>query len=342
MDTNHQQDKIDAINTKITQHVITAIEEGIATGVWSPPWAQGLDQLNPVNPVTGKRYTAGNRINLAITAMMFDYGAHWATYDQWASLSRHAGECVIERATTDPRKLRRPSQERCEEHACALVNVARGERGTYALRPIIAKVRDEDGIERERTTGFAPYTVFAAKQVSGYVEPAPVKIDHDDTTAFDEAAAYVERIGAIVEHSDTTGAGWAPTTDVIYMPAPSRWADPEAYWSVLVHELTHWTGHPDRLDRIGCRPPTDMASEVYAREELIAELGSAFHLAHLGRSATVRDDHMQYLAGWLKILKGDSHAIWKAAVFAEAASKELGRRFGIAATKEEPALVQHS
>jgi antirestriction protein ArdC len=50
---------------------------------------------------------------------------------------------------------------------------------------------------------------------------------------------------------------------------------------------------------------------------------------------------MQYLAAWLKILKADSHAIWKAAAFAESASKELGRRFGIAHLKED-SLVQHS
>lgn len=323
------QDKIERVNEQITAKVIASIGEGLATGSWTPPWQANPNALNPVNPITGRRYTGGNRFNLAVLAAMMGRGTHWATYDQWASLSRHAAECVTSRTTSDPRKLRRPKRDDCESYGCDLVHVRKGEHGTYALRPIIRKDRVTD---EERTVGFAPYTVFSSDQIDGYTEPAPAAVVHDANAdaQFAEAAAYAERIGVTLEHSvSCESPSWSPSSDVVTMPSTDRWSDPDAYWSALVHEMIHWTGHPDRQDRIGCRSPIEYGSPTYAREELIAELGSAFHLAHLGRISHPREDHMQYLAGWLKILNEDSQALWKAATFAESASKMLGRRFGI-------------
>ena len=337
MNTMSHDEKISALNEKITNLVIEAIQTGIATGNWSPPWAAGPDIWSPMNPVTGRRYTGGNRANLGMLSWAYGFGSHYATYDQWASLSRHTPACLAARQTTDPRKLRRPSREVCEQHDCELVHVRKGERGHYALRPILRKMRDDDGVERERIVGFQPYTVFVSNQVAGYVEPKPVTIVHDEDTGaqFAEAEAYARTIGVDLRHSDTDGAYYQPALDYITMPALERWQDPEDYWSVLVHEMIHWTGHKDRLARPGIVEVCGQGSETYGREELVAELGAAFHLAHMGRSATVRQDHMEYLAGWLKILSDDPTALWKAATAAEHASTMLGRRFGIATVPDK-------
>jgi antirestriction protein ArdC len=40
--------------------------------------------------------------------------------------------------------------------------------------------------------------------------------------------------------------------------------------------------------------------EGYAREELVAELGSAFLCADLGITPEVRDDHAAYIGHWLE------------------------------------------
>jgi antirestriction protein ArdC len=48
-------------------------------------------------------------------------------------------------------------------------------------------------------------------------------------------------------------------------------------------------------------------------EELIAEIGSAFLCAELGISPTPRQDHANYIAHWLKVLKNDKKAIFYAA-----------------------------
>ena len=83
----------------------------------------------------------------------------------------------------------------------------------------------------------------------------------------------------------------------------------------------HATRHPSRLDRDFGRQR--FGDEGYAREELVAELGSAFIAADLGLSLEPREDHAAYLASWIKVLRGDKRAIVSAASHAERAVKFL-------------------
>jgi antirestriction protein ArdC len=59
--------------------------------------------------------------------------------------------------------------------------------------------------------------------------------------------------------------------------------------------------------------------EGYAREELVAELGSAFLSADLGLTPEVRDDHSAYIESWLEVLQKDKRAIFQAAAHAQRA-----------------------
>ncbi len=59
--------------------------------------------------------------------------------------------------------------------------------------------------------------------------------------------------------------------------------------------------------------------EGYAREELVAELSSAFLCADLGITPEVREDHASYIAEWLDVLKNDKRAIFSAASHAQKA-----------------------
>jgi antirestriction protein ArdC len=82
-----------------------------------------------------------------------------------------------------------------------------------------------------------------------------------------------------------------------------------------LHELTHWTKHPARLDRDFGRKR--FSDEGYAKEELVAELGAAFMCAEVGITPVVRDDHAAYLQHWLSVLKADKRAIYSAAAPAQ-------------------------
>ena len=86
---------------------------------------------------------------------------------------------------------------------------------------------------------------------------------------------------------------------------------------------THWTKHATRLDRDFGRKR--WGDEGYAREELVAELGSAFLCADLELTPEVREDHSAYIASWLEVLKGDKRAIFSAAAHAQRAADFLHR-----------------
>jgi antirestriction protein ArdC len=59
--------------------------------------------------------------------------------------------------------------------------------------------------------------------------------------------------------------------------------------------------------------------EKYAMEELVAELTSAYCCAQLNISPIPREDHAQYIANWLQVLKKDKKAIFYASARAQEA-----------------------
>src|SRR6202035_92013 len=112
-------------------------------------------------------------------------------------------------------------------------------------------------------------------------------------------------------------AYYAIDADYIAMPPIESFTDAESFYSTLSHETCHWTRHERRLDRDFGRK--SWGDEGYAREELVAELGSAFLCADLELTPEVREDHASYIASWLQVLKNDSRAIFSAASDAQRA-----------------------
>ena len=103
------------------------------------------------------------------------------------------------------------------------------------------------------------------------------------------------------------------------MPPFEFFKDPESYYATLSHECTHWTRHPERLNRDFGRKK--WGDEGYAMEELVAEMGSAFLSADLGLSPEIMTDHAAYIGSWLKVLKEDKRAIFNAAAHAQRAAE---------------------
>jgi antirestriction protein ArdC len=76
--------------------------------------------------------------------------------------------------------------------------------------------------------------------------------------------------------------------------------------------MAHWSGASNRLDRdLSGR----FGNEAYAAEELIAELSAAFLCAEYQIDGDLR--HAGYIASWLRILKNDNKAVFKAAALAQ-------------------------
>ena len=82
----------------------------------------------------------------------------------------------------------------------------------------------------------------------------------------------------------------------------------------MAHELTHWTGAAKRLDRFS----RFNDRTAYAFEELVAEIGNCMLCAQLGLEPEF-DQSAAYVEGWLKALKEDNRAIFRAASEAQKA-----------------------
>ena len=113
-------------------------------------------------------------------------------------------------------------------------------------------------------------------------------------------------------------AFYAPGADFVAVPPPGAFREPIDWHRTALHELGHWTGHRSRLDR---DQRGAFGSADYAREELVAEMASAFACASLSIQPTVR--HADYIGSWLAVLREDEKAIFRAASAASKAADHL-------------------
>ena len=172
------------------------------------------------------------------------------------------------------------------------------------------------------TSSTGCYTVFNVEQIEGLPSPyyqlaEPVL---DPVQRIQHAEAFFAATGANIRHGGNQ-AYYAIGSDHIQLPPFESFQDAESYYATLAHETTHWTRHPNRLDRSFGRKR--YGDEGYAQEELVAELGSAFLSADLGITPEVRDDHAAYIDSWLEVLKKDKRAIFSAAAHAQRAADFL-------------------
>ena len=287
----------------ITAQIVEAIEAGALT--FAMPWnSKGRASGLPFNASTGNAYNGINILRLWVgeSANGFSTNA-WASYKQWQAKG-------------------------CQ--------VRKGEKGTPIVffKPLEIERKGADGDPEKATIPLIRLsTVFNADQVEGYASPAASETEEDKTARLKAADLFVGNAGADIRHGGDA-AFYRPSADYIQMPNRSQFVGTdtstatESYYSTLLHELTHWTGNKRRLDRLEFK--NSFGSEGYAFEELVAELGAAFLCQSLGVTVTPRQDHAAYIQSWLKVLKNDSRAIFKAAAQAQKAADYL---HGLQATK---------
>lgn len=202
--------------------------------------------------------------------------------------------------------------------------VRKGERGTtivYADRftPEAERSRAESEGGDPRAIPFLKrFTVFNVAQIDGLPErfaaqtpPLPEREQVPIAEALIAATGADFRIGG-------SKAFYAPGADYVQVPPQPAFRHQIDYYRTALHELGHWTGHGSRLARDQSH---GFGSRDYAREELCAELASAYLCAALGIVPTVR--HADYLAGWLDVLRADDRAIFRAASAASKAADYL-------------------
>jgi antirestriction protein ArdC len=124
--------------------------------------------------------------------------------------------------------------------------------------------------------------------------------------------------------------------DVVNMPALMDFQSREHYYLTYFHELSHWTGHPDRLNRI---EPSKFGDEKYSKEELVAEMSACFLSAHCGIvMEELVENSAAYLQSWINVLHGDARLLMTAASAAQRAADFLLAPLEIAGTAPQPEM----
>ena len=129
---------------------------------------------------------------------------------------------------------------------------------------------------------------------------------------------YLGRTGVKLSHSEGDQAFYRPSTDEVVLPIRKQFVSTAEYYSTVFHELTHSTGHPTRLNRL--TQPSFFGTDDYSKEELVAEIGAATLVNHVGlETGSSLRNNAAYIQNWLGVLKNDKRFIVSAAGRAEKA-----------------------
>lgn len=287
------KEKILENQRKIADMIIANLGKGY---LLPPMWNKGM--FNPTNPVTGVTYRGRNAFRLMVTASYNQYDdPRWCTYIQAESKGWHVNKGA--------------QGVLCEKWIYTREEVEKDENGKI--------VYDENGNKKTKIVPLEVpvanfFYVFNANDITG-IEPLPKTEDKTLTDTF--LKNYGEELLAstkcpILESAQPT-ACYIPSTDTILMPSKSAFESSKGFLSVVMHEMAHSTGHPDRLNR---DLSGKFGTELYAKEELNAEISSMFLQSRLG--VVVEPDsndlrrHTNYINSWITLLKNDPNQLFDA------------------------------
>ena len=287
---------------EITTKIISELEAGRLP--WVQPWGTAAAKAPlamPRNAATGRQYSGINVLILWGAVISHGYsGQSWLTFRQALALGG---------------------------------NVRKGEHGTtvvYADRFV-----PDDEKKRARETGeeaaaipfLKRFTVFNSAQCENLPEdvaivapPPPPGLIEPQVEALIKASGIDFRIGG-------DRAFYVPAQDYVQVPPPQAFFEPINWHRTALHECSHASGAPHRLNR---DLSGSFGSKKYAFEELVAEISAAFCCAALGIVPTVR--HADYIGSWAEVLREDNRAIVRAA---SQASKSADFLLGFAPASDQ-------
>lgn len=292
----------------ITDQIIELLDGGCAP--WHKPW--NAETGMPLSMSTGKPYRGVNVFILAMESAIKGYSSpYWGTFNQIK------GRC----------------------------GVAEGEKwdgltGQKSTMIVFWKMIIKTDAETRQTRPMPLLRTFRVFNADQVLESERVKLGLPDKV---ERPALPERIAecdAVVAEYIAGGpsfsvggdaAYYVPSTDHVQMPDLATFIGSEEYYGTLFHELTHSTGHGNRLKRPGVAElPVGhkFGDALYSKEELVAEMGSAFLSGMTGIAAKTLPNSAAYLQHWIKVLRGDKKLLVHAAANAQkAADLILGIKF---------------
>ncbi len=270
----------------VYEMVTDRIIEELEKGVipWKKPWKSISN--GAYNRVSKKPYSLLNQL-------MLKHKGEYATFKQWQELGG---------------------------------KIKKGAKSEFVVFWKMLKVEEEkDGAIIEKTVPMLRYyNVFHISQVEN-VEPLTVaETTHNEPIEEAEKIKTGYSIRENIQIIEEVGnkAFYSTSGDYICIPCKEQFEKINEYYSTVFHEMVHSTGHKKRLDRLvnGAK----FGNDLYSKEELVAELGSAMLLNELGIETTETfENSTAYIQNWLQVLKNDCKFIVSASGKAEKAVKYI-------------------
>lgn len=274
------------------EQVTTTILSSLSRGVipWQKPWSTTASI--PVNAVSNRPYRGVNVLLLGLAP----YADHrWLTYKQ-----------AKEKGGT----------------------VRTGEKSTMVVFWKFPEPKNATDQEKEEAKKQVPilryYSVFNADQCDGLGLPEVYTPQESANQRIERADVMVRSMPDPPRITEAGSSAWyRPADDLVNIPPLERFTSADAFYATLFHELGHATGHEKRLKRPGVTSEARFGSGEYSREELVAELTSAFCCASVGLDNQLLEGSASYIKGWLDVLKGDPKAVVIAAAQAQRAADHI-------------------
>jgi antirestriction protein ArdC len=237
----------------------------------------------PHNMVSGKGYSGFNVINLAFSAMCDGWTHGWATFKQ---ISNAGGK------------------------------IRKGEKASR-----ISYWKFFEGKDGKEFPMIRYFSVFNLSQLEDQGSLKLVEVEPSEIEPIEMAEQMVAKYeGPRINHDQHGRAYYSPGHDIVHMTVREEHVNTEEYYGTLFHELVHSTGHESRLARIN--RPMAFGSEIYSKEELVAEIGSIIMCSMCDVTPDL-DNSASYIAGWCRKLKDEPALLLTAAGAAQKAVNHI-------------------
>ena len=287
---------------------------------WRKEW-HGMGGRAPHNGITKACYRGSNAFWLSLVAMMKGY--------------------------TDPRWLTMVQimDKDAKYHPKETWHLKAGSKATYVeywypydLKDKKAMTWDQykeavkNGRQPEEFRLSTRYTaVFNADEIEGMPEiKAP---ENTDIRKYEIVQKLSDGMGVEILLDGGDQAYYSPHQDKIHLPTPGSFESEYAFNATALHELSHSTGHPSRLNR----PQTGLfGTAQYAYEELVAEMCSCFMGFDLHAEASAKhiDNHKAYVHSWIQSIREKPETLIKAIKDAQGAANYMDWKAGLITEKE--------
>jgi antirestriction protein ArdC len=278
--------------SKYTKDALTVLQNEIVDGLKK----DGLKYFKsfsgygyPKNALTLKEYSGINFWGLNIQKRALDFKSNlWATKKAWLGV----GATILE------------GQEKSG-------------RAIFYYSTFKKDVKKNEKID-EKTFAFLKVSyVYNLAQVDlkNSTYRAPSEMPESKVVDNKEIENFITSIeGLHLSHSNDGKCFYNITADKVVMSDKKTFKDtPDNsatgnYYSVLFHELIHWSGAKNRLARFEKNKKRfkDNAQLEYAHEELIAEIGAVLLSQRFNLQKTINNNNLAYLKSWISSLENDN------------------------------------